>query len=87
MQRRLPKDRFATYPYGESGQHYLCPSYKNCFHHVDRPMRIMADLLASNRAAAELMDTYAAEDAHRGRNEPCTGGSGRKWKHCHGLSF
>ncbi len=80
-----PKDRFATSPYGESGQHYLCPSYKTFFHHVDRPMRIMADLLASNRAPAELMQIYAAEDAHRGRNEPCTCGSGRKWKHCHGL--
>ena len=26
-----PKDRFATSPYGESEQHYLCPSYKNFF--------------------------------------------------------
>ncbi len=32
-----PKDRFATSPYGEEGQHYLCPSYKEFFHHVDRP--------------------------------------------------
>lgn len=23
-------------------------------------------------------------DAKRGRNEPCTCGNGRKWKHCHG---
>ncbi len=82
-----PKDRFATSPYGEKGQHYLCPSYQSFFHHVDRPMRIMADLLASNRAPAELMQVYSAEDAHRGRNEPCTCGSGRKWKHCHGLSY
>ncbi len=82
-----PKDRFATSPYGESGQHYLCPSYKAFFHHIDRPMRIMADLLATNRAPGELMQTYATEDAHRGRNEPCTCGSGRKWKHCHGLSY
>jgi uncharacterized protein YecA (UPF0149 family) len=26
----------------------------------------------------------AADDAKRGRNDPCTCGSGRKWKHCHG---
>jgi uncharacterized protein len=78
------KDRFATSPYGESGQHYLCPSYKAFFHHVQRPMSMMADLLARNRAPAELMQTYAAEDAARGRNEPCTCGSGRKWKSCHG---
>jgi len=32
-----PKDRFATSPYGEPGQHYLCPSYKAFLHHVDRP--------------------------------------------------
>jgi uncharacterized protein YecA (UPF0149 family) len=30
------------------------------------------------------MALYAAEDARRGRNEPCTCGSGRKWKQCHG---
>jgi uncharacterized protein len=77
VQRRLPKDRFATSPRGEPGHHYLCLSYKNFFHHVDRPMRIMADQLAINRAPAELMTTYAKEDARRGRNEPCTCGSGR----------
>ena len=81
-----PKDRFATSPYGESGQHYLCPSYKTFFHHIDRPMRTMAALLAAGRAPADLMGVYATEDAHRGRNEPCTCGSGRKWKHCHGQS-
>jgi uncharacterized protein len=79
-----PKDRFATSPYGESGQHYLCPGYKAFFHHIGRPMRAMADLLAADRAPAELMQVYATEDSRRGRNDPCTCGSGRKWKHCHG---
>jgi uncharacterized protein len=79
-----PKDRFATSPYGESGQHYLCPGYKLFFHHVQEPMRTMAELLAADRAPAELMQIYATQDARRGRNEPCTCGSGRKWKHCHG---
>jgi uncharacterized protein len=79
-----PKDRFAISPYGEPGQHYLCPGYKLFFHHVERPMRQMADLLAANRAPADLMAIVAAEDARRGRNEPCTCGSGRKWKQCHG---
>ena len=50
-----PKDRFATSPYGEPGQHYLCPSYKAFFHHVGRPMGTMCDLLRADRAPSELM--------------------------------
>ena len=84
MHGGCPKDSFATSPYGEGGQHYLCPGYKLFFDHVREPMRTMADLLTANRAPAELMQLYAADDANRGRNEPCTCGSGRKWKHCHG---
>jgi uncharacterized protein len=82
-----PKDRFATSPYGEPGQHYLCPGYKLFFHHVERPMRLMAGLLAADRAPADVMAAYAAEDARRGRNEPCTCGNGRKWKQCHGAGL
>ena len=37
-----PKDRFTTTPDGEPGLHYLCPSYKTFFAHVDKPMRFMA---------------------------------------------
>jgi uncharacterized protein len=79
-----PKDRFTSTPDGEPGLNYLCPSYKDFFHHVDEPMRAMAGLLKGNRAPAEIIDDYAAADATRGRNELCTCGSGRKWKHCHG---
>jgi uncharacterized protein len=79
-----PKDRFATSPYGEPGQHYLCPSYKAFFHHVRKPMEAMCDLLRADRAPSELMAVYASEDTKRGRNDPCTCGSGRKWKACHG---
>ena len=79
-----PKDRFATSPYGEPGQHYLCPGYKDFFHHVQRPMDVMVKLLREGRAPAELMDLYAKEDAGRPRNEACTCGGGKKWKRCHG---
>ena len=79
-----PKDRFAVSGYGEPGQHYLCPSYKAFFHHVEAPMATMAGLLRANRAPAELMRSYAAQDARRGRNTPCSCGGGRKWKRCHG---
>ncbi|MGE5762477.1 MAG: anaerobic sulfatase maturase [Mycobacterium leprae] len=79
-----PKDRFAISPDGERGLHYLCAGYQAFFRHVRRPMEVMAQLLREGRAPAELMATYSAEDARRGRNEPCTCGSGRKWKRCHG---
>jgi len=79
-----PKDRFTNTPDGEPGLNYLCPSFKRFFHHVQEPMRLMTVLLGQDRAPSELMQLYAARDARRGRNEACTCGSGRKWKHCHG---
>jgi len=79
-----PKDRFISTPDGESGLNYLCAGYKAFFHHVDRPMRFMSEQLWRDGAPAEITAVYAAEDARRGRNDPCTCGSGRKWKHCHG---
>jgi len=82
-----PKDRFATSPYGEPGQHYLCPSYKAFFHHVTGTMAAMRDLLRAGRAPSEVMAAYAASDAKRGRNEPCTCGSGRAWEVCHGTQL
>jgi uncharacterized protein len=79
-----PKDRFVATPDGEPGLNYLCPSFKTFFHHVDGPMTTMGELLRRGRAPAEIMGRYAAEDAARKRNDPCTCGSGRKWKRCHG---
>jgi uncharacterized protein YecA (UPF0149 family) len=54
------------------------------FHHVDRPMRAMAELLRANRAPSELKAAYAAADAKRGSSDACTCGNGRTWKNCHG---
>ncbi len=81
-----PKDRFATTPDGEPGLHYLCPSYKAFFCHVRPAMEQMSGLLAAGRAPAEITEEYARQDSRRGRNEPCTCGSGRKWKRCHGAA-
>jgi len=81
-----PKDRFVRTPDGEPGLNYLCPGFKAFFHHVGPAMRTMAELLRTGRAPAEIMALYAVEDARRGRNDPCTCGSGRKWKHCHGAA-
>jgi uncharacterized protein len=86
-----PKDRFIQTPDGEPGLNYLCAGYKAFFHHIDGPMRIMQELLRQNRAPAEIMGWYAAQDARlkdafarAGRNDPCPCGSGRKFKQCHG---
>ncbi len=81
-----PKDRFTNDPYGEPGLHYLCPSYKSFFGHIRPTMDAMCELLRADRAPSEMVGRYAVEDARRGRNEPCTCGSGRKWKACHGAS-
>ncbi len=82
-----PKDRFISTPDGQPGLNYLCGGFKDFFHHVDQPMRTMSGLLAEGRAPSEIVSRYAAEDAKRGRNDPCTCGSGRKWKQCHGTSL
>lgn len=80
-----PKDRFVASPDGEPGHNYLCAGYQTFFRHIDKPMRIMADHLAASEPPALLMQHYAREDARRGRNHACSCGSGRKWKHCHGV--
>jgi uncharacterized protein len=79
-----PKDRFISTPDGEDGLNYLCEGYREFFHHVDRPMRLMTGLLHRHRPPAEIMRLYTSEDARRDRYGPCTCGSGRKWKFCHG---
>ena len=42
-------------PDGESGLNYLCPAYKQFFHHVQPAMAAMAQLLQTGRAPAEIM--------------------------------
>jgi uncharacterized protein len=86
-----PKNRFLETPDGEPGLNYLCAGYKAFFHHINKPMRIMAELLRRDRAPADVMLVLAAEEAQlqkayakAGRNDPCPCGSGRKFKHCHG---
>jgi uncharacterized protein len=57
-----PKDRFITTPDGEPGLNYLCPGFKIFFNHIDKPMRMMSQLLKQNRAPAEIMKTYAEKN-------------------------
>ncbi|HSR33698.1 MAG TPA: anaerobic sulfatase maturase [Anaerolineae bacterium] len=86
-----PRNRFIKTPDGEPGLNYLCAGYKLFFHHIDQPMRIMSDLLRQNRAPAEIMQWYRAQDLQRAQsfadakpNDPCPCGSGKKFKQCHG---
>jgi uncharacterized protein len=86
-----PKNRFIDTPDGEPGLNYLCAGFKQFFHHVDRPVRLMVDLMRSGRPAADVMAILASEEEPfvealrlAGRNDPCPCGSGVKVKRCHG---
>lgn len=85
-----PKNRFIDTPDGEPGLNYLCAGLKVFFGHVDRPMRLMAELLRRGLPAAHIMQLIPAEERRlgeaarkAGRNAPCPCGSGNKAKHCH----
>ena len=65
-----PKDRFVRSPDGDPGHNYLCEGYALFFRHVDRSMRVMAELLAARRPPALLMERYAADDRERGAQRP-----------------
>ena len=51
-----PKHRFAPTDYGEPGLHYLCPGYKNFFHHISKYLRAMTQLLENNLPVSYVMD-------------------------------
>ena len=55
-----PRNRFVTTPAGDAGLNYLCEGYKAFFQHIDRPMRLMADLLRKGRFADEIMQLQEA---------------------------
>jgi uncharacterized protein len=50
-----PRNRFIKTPDGHDGLNYLCEGYKAFFLHIDKPMRIMADLVRRGRNADEIM--------------------------------
>jgi serine-type anaerobic sulfatase-maturating enzyme len=52
-----PRNRLPGGGGDEDGLNYLCAGYQRFFRHIDRPMRIMADLLRQGRAPAEVMRT------------------------------
>ena len=79
-----PKNRLSLTPDGEPGLNWLCAGLKAFFAHTERPMRLMAEILARGGEAPEVMALLAAEARATGRNDPCPCGSGKKYKRCCG---
>jgi uncharacterized protein len=79
-----PKNRFILTPDCEPGLNYLCAGFKEFFHHVDFPMKLMAGLIRRGREAREVMPILDRAFTGVERNAPCPCGSGRKFKQCHG---
>ncbi|MBP6470165.1 MAG: anaerobic sulfatase maturase [Chloroflexi bacterium] len=79
-----PKNRFIQTPDGEPGLNYLCVGFKEFFHHVDFPMKLMAGLIRRGREAREVMQILDRAFTGVERNAPCPCGNGRKFKQCHG---
>jgi uncharacterized protein len=79
-----PKNRFILTPDGEPGLNYLCAGFKEFFHHVDFPMKIIAGLIRRGREAKEVMEILDRTFAGVRRLDPCPCGSGRKFRQCHG---
>jgi uncharacterized protein len=57
-----PRNRFATTADGEDGLNYLCAGYFDFFTHIDRPMKVMAELLRTGRPADEVVKILAEAD-------------------------
>jgi uncharacterized protein len=79
-----PKDRFVLSRDGEPGHNYLCEGLYHFFTHTRPTMTIMARLVQQGKYADGVMDVVRADDAKRGRNDPCPCGNGKKFKACHG---
>ncbi|HPO17457.1 MAG TPA: anaerobic sulfatase-maturation protein [Candidatus Hydrogenedentes bacterium] len=86
-----PKHRFLASPDGEPGLAYLCEGYQHFFRHIDPYMHFMANELRAQRPPANVMrwiqamDLRAAGKTSPGPNDPCSCGSGKKFKKCCGV--
>ncbi|MDR9827454.1 anaerobic sulfatase maturase [Vibrio sp. FNV 38] len=87
-----PKHRFEAGNSGKIGHNYLCQGYYKFFSHSENKMKIMGSLIQSRQSPAHIMHYLAAQEFRNlsknrfnkaiGRNDPCTCGSGKKYKHC-----
>jgi uncharacterized protein len=72
-----PKDRFLRTPDGQNGLNYLCAGFRKFFAHAFPHLAMLN--------APRIMPPGTAptlKSAGPGRNDPCTCGSGRKYKKC-----
>ena len=90
-QGECPKNRFREGPpKGEPGLNYLCGGYKAFFRRVNRPLKIMAQLMSQEQPAARVMEVLGPggrtaglrSGAGRRRRILCPCGSGLKYKKC-----
>jgi uncharacterized protein len=79
-----PKNRFILTPDGEPGLNYLCAGFKEFFHHISFPMKIMAGLYRRGHEIKEVMEILDRTFTGVHRLDPCPCGSGLKYKQCHG---
>ena len=79
-----PKERFAVAQDGEPGPNYLCAGLYRFFTHTRPAMQRMAQLYASGRRPAEVMDQLRDEDRNRDAYAACPCGGGAKFRFCHG---
>jgi uncharacterized protein len=79
-----PKDRFALSRDGEPGQNYLCAGLERFFHHTGPYFLMMAQLYRQGYPASEVMSSIAEQDEQRGPDQPCSCGSGKAFRLCHG---
>ena len=82
-----PKDRFITRPTVSPASTTSAPASRTSSTTSTRRCGSWAGCSPSTAPRRRSSQLYAAEDAQRGRNDPCTCGSGRKWKHCHGAEL
>ena len=81
-----PKDRISRTPDGEEGLNYLCAGLKQFFLHSRPYFLDLAALWRTGQPLDRLMERVQAADVadsvRAGRNDPCSCGSGRKFKKC-----
>ena len=84
-----PKHRFLDTKDGEPGLNYLCEGYRLFFAHIDPYMQFMANELRNRRPPANVMEWVRRSDGKASApgpapNDPCSCGSGKKFKKCCG---